>query len=147
MKINRHQAWGGILFLAGFGFTIYLGFLSGADKQPSRVTSALLVILAGIFQFWSAAQFNKIGKAEPGLARAAVRRLVTMAKRTQHARLLAEESYDGSNATQIRRAMGRISVDLSWIEEGIIHSVQDWNEFHKDALSELMEEEVENGED
>ncbi|GLW07865.1 hypothetical protein Misp01_29950 [Microtetraspora sp. NBRC 13810] len=123
--------------LAGLGVTVYLGVLSGADQQPSQATSALLVVLAGIFQFAGAAKFNKIGKADPGLARAAVRRLIRMIRRANEARLIAEAAYENSDAAEIRKAMGRVSVELSYVEEGLTEAVDDWNEFHKDALRKL----------
>lgn len=126
-----------ILVSIGLGLTIYLGVLSGADQQPSRATSALLVVLAGGFQVAGASRFHAIGRADPGLARAAVRRLIKMVRRTQQARLVAETAYDGSNAADMRKAMGRVSVELSWIEEGLADGIDDWNEFHKNALREL----------
>ena len=51
MKITRQQFMAGALVAIGFGLTVYLGVLQGAAQQPSRATGALLVVLAGIFQF------------------------------------------------------------------------------------------------
>ena len=42
-------------------------------------------------------------------------------------------------APECKKVLGRISVELSWIEEGLVNSVDDWNEFHKIALRELVE--------
>lgn len=139
MKITHQQFEAGSLVAIGLGLTVYLGVLQGASQQPSRATSALLVVLAGVFQIAGAARFLKIGKADPALARAAVRRIIGMTARTREARKLAELTYDVGTAPECKKVLGRISVELSWIEEGLIYSVDDWNEFHKIALRELVE--------
>lgn len=132
------RRWFGSLFLIGsLVTTVFLGVLSGADKQPTRSTSALLVLLAAVFQFGSVVTFSGIGRADPGLARAAVRRLIRMGLRTSGARKLAEESFDGANAPELRSRMGQLSVELSWLEEGLVEAVGDWEEFHADALKKL----------
>jgi hypothetical protein len=147
IKITRQQFVAGGLVAVGFGLTVYLGVLQGATQQPSRATSALLVVLAGIFQFAGAAQFQKIGKADPGLARAAVRRIIKMTARTREVRKLTELTYDVGTATEARKALGRISVELSWIEEGLLNAVDDWNEFHTVALRDLIEGREDEGSD
>jgi hypothetical protein len=139
VKITRQQVVAGALVLAGFGLTVYLGVLQGATHPPSRATSALLVVLAGIFQFAGAAQFQKIGKADPALARAAVRRIIKMTARTREVRKLTELTYDVGTAAESKKALGRISVELSWLEEGLLSAIDDWNEFHYIALRELIE--------
>ena len=45
---------------------------------------------------------------------------------------------------ECKKVLGRISVELSWIEEGLLDAANDWNEFHPVALRELIEE-IENG--
>lgn len=140
MRVTRQEVLASLLLLAGFGLTISLGVLTGADEPPSRATSALLVVLAGGFQFAGAAKFHRIGKADPGLARAAVRRLLQMGRRAQQARQTAEQAFDEGNAAVLRGSMGRISVELSWIEEGLLHCIKDWEEFHEDALKPLKDE-------
>lgn len=139
VKFTGQQVLAGCLVLVGFGLTVYLGVLDGASKQPSRATSALLVVLAGVFQFAGAAQFQKIGKADPGLARAAVRRIIKMAARASNARKLAEYAYDAGSPSDVKKALGRVSVELSWLEEGLLDAVDDWNEFHATALHDLKE--------
>jgi hypothetical protein len=139
VKITRQQLVAGSLVAIGFGLTLYLGVLQGATHQPSRATSALLVVLSGIFQFAGAAQFLKIGKADPALARAAVRRIINMTARTREARKAAELTFDVGTAAECKKLLGRVSVELSWIEEGLVNAIDDWNEFHKIALRELVE--------
>lgn len=137
--LTRRHVWASLLFVVGFGLTIALGVLAGADDPPSRSTSALLVVLAGVFQVASASQFHSIGRADPGLARAAVRRLIRMGTRAGDTRQAVEASFDKGSAAEQRRTLGLVSVELSWIEEGILEAVEDWNEFHQDALKRLTE--------
>jgi hypothetical protein len=138
---NAGRRWWGSAFLIGsLGVTVLLGVLSGADEQPSRSTSALLVLLAAVFQFSSVLLFAGIGRADPGLARAAVRRLIRMGLRTSGARQLAEESFDSANTAELRSRMGRLSVELSWLEEGLVEAVGDWEEFHAEALKQLRKD-------
>src|SRR5689334_20014062 len=121
MRDSRRRVLAIVLLIGAFGLTVFLGVLSGSQKAPSRSTSALLVVLAGILQIASASQFNAIGRADPALARATVRRLLRMGTRTHQARLLAEECFETSspNAQELRRTMGILSVELSWVEEGL----------------------------
>lgn len=130
------RLWGSFFLVGALSVTVLLGVLSGADEEPSRSTSALLVLLAALFQFSSVLLFSGIGRADPGLARAAVRRLIRMGVRTNEARELAERS-DSVSATELRSWVGRLSVELSWIEEGLLDAVADWKEFHADALKQL----------
>jgi hypothetical protein len=66
-----------------------------------------------------------------------------MGTRARVARQAVEASFDGASAQEVRRTLGVVSVELSWIEEGILEAVEDWNEFHQDALRKLTEGEVE----
>lgn len=137
MGTKARRFWGSLVLVAAIAVTVLLGVLSGAEKQPSRSTSALLVILASSFQLVSVLLFSGIGRADPSLARAAVRRLIAMGLRASAARHLAESTFGSGNVTELRSGMGRLSVDLSWIEEGLIEAAEDWHEFHRDALKEL----------
>lgn len=84
-----------ILFLSGFGMTVWLGVvLSGAEKPPTRATSALLVVLAGGLQLGSAIAMSRAGRADPALARASARRLLQMGRKAKAARQLAEHEYE-----------------------------------------------------
>lgn len=137
MGTTARRWWGSIFLVGSVGTTVLLGVLSGSDRPPSRSTSALLVLVAAVFQLGSVLLFSGIGRADPGLARAAVRRLVRMGLRAEGARVLAEESFDSASASELRSRMGQLSVDLSWMEEGLLEAVGDWEEFHADALKTL----------
>lgn len=138
MGTKARRFWGSVVLAAAIAVTVLLGVLSGAEKQPSRSTSALLVILASSFQLASVLLFSGIGRADPSLARAAVRRLIAMGLRANAARQLAETTFGSGNVTELRTSMGRLSVDLSWIEEGLVEATEDWQEFHGEALRGLQ---------
>jgi hypothetical protein len=139
LKITRDQLVAGALVVVGFGLTVYLGVMQGSSAPPSRSTSALLVVLAGVFQFAGAAKFLRIGRADPALARAAVRRIIKMTARTREARKVVELTYDVGSPVECKKLMGRVSVELSWLEEGLVDAMDDWYEFHETALRELVE--------
>lgn len=145
---RRVQAAG--LGITALGFTVYLGVLNGAQTQPSRVTSSLLVVLAAVFQALSANLFNKVGRADPSLARATVRRLLRMGVRAKASKEVAERAFDSANTTVLRKVIGILSTELSWLEEGLADAVEDWAEVHGDVIrnliKELKEAEENNGE-
>jgi hypothetical protein len=117
--------------------TIWLGVLSAAPKQPSNATSALLVVLAAVLQGAGALQFSGAGRADPSLARASVRRLLHMAQRADVAEKAAQQAFESGNAAEVRAVLGRISAELSYLQEGFLEAGDDWHEFHRDALKGL----------
>lgn len=129
-----------LLIAIGFAFTIALGVLNGNEEQPSRSTSALLVVVSGIFQLAGAATFNKFGKADPTLAESSIRRLRGLGERAGEARTLCEEAFEsGANAGALRQTVGVLSVQLSFIEEGLVYQIEDWRLFHEETVKKLEE--------
>jgi hypothetical protein len=125
------------LFALGLGATIVLGVLSGAEEQPTRATSALLVVLAAVLQGAGALVAASMGRADPTLARAAARRLVASGHKAHDARKLAEKQFESGTADTRRVAMGVLSAELSWIEDSFVQAVADWEEFHANALKQV----------
>ena len=62
-----------------------------------------------------------------------------MTARTRDARKVTELTYDVGTGPECKKVLGRVSVELSWIEEGLLDAANDWNEFHPIALRELIE--------
>lgn len=132
----------------GVGTTIWLGVLGAADEPLSRDTAALLVLASGAFQVVGGSLVHSIGKADPGLARAAVRRLIGQTNRAQRAEHLAQEAFEQGGVAELRRAMGQVSVHLSYLAEGAVEAIADWHEFHGRALEGLVAEgEPDDGQD
>jgi hypothetical protein len=75
------------------------------------------------------------GKADPGLARRSVGRLVALAARAEGARQVTEALRErGATASEMKQAVGQLSVHLSYIEEGYLDAIEDWRVFHPDAV-------------
>lgn len=125
----------------GFLVTAYVAYLGSQDPPPAVLVNVVLVILAGLCQIIAGSQFQGIGRADPGLARASVRRLVAMTQRVAARKRVVEEAYDTGGAVELRKVMGLLSVDLSWLEEGLLHAKDDWVEFHEDALRGVVKPE------
>lgn len=136
LKTSAGQAT--LLAAAAFAATALIAVLSGT---ASTAVLLLLTVLAGIFQIASASKFHSAGRADPSLARASVRRLVALAVRAKATKEQVEEVFENGSATDAKKLMGPLSVEMSHVEEGAKHAVDDWLEFHSDALKDLTEEE------
>jgi hypothetical protein len=124
----------------GFAITLALAVWASGDKPPNGSQSALLVILAGLFQLGGATALRLVGRPDPSLARSAVRDLFRISRRAQEARGLAETAVDGASPEDLKMLMGHISVHLSYIEEGMVESLEKWRDFDHDAFRRLDEE-------
>ncbi|HEY3683565.1 MAG TPA: hypothetical protein VGL93_11020 [Streptosporangiaceae bacterium] len=126
-KMTGKHYLGSVLFLVGFVLTIWLGVISGQQRQPSAATNTLLVVLSGIFQAAGATVFHKIGKADPGLVHASVRRLAHMANHASEAKVQAQDVLDkGGPPSEVRRTIGLLSTHFSYIEEDALETIDDW---------------------
>lgn len=135
-KSTTHAA---TLVVLGFILTVVLAILGVQGKATEWPTFVLLTVLAGVFQVAGASKFHSAGRADPSLARASVRRLIALAARAHNSRIAAEASYEQGTPNESKKQMGVMSAELSFIEEGLIHAIEDWREFHGDALSGLEE--------
>lgn len=136
--LRRRRIWGILLVLAGVGLTIVLTFLGNVDDPPSASNQALLALLAISAQIGAAWVFNGEGKPDPTMARRSVARLVRLATRVEGARLQAQAaSGKGTAAADVREAVGLLSVHLSYIEEGVVESIDDWRAFYSEAVEEV----------
>lgn len=134
-RLRPRQRWGGALACIGAGLTVLLAFVGNEAEPPGASTQALIAFLAILAQLGSAWTFNGDGKADPGLAQSSVSRLVKLAQKANTARLIAEELHEkGATPSDTRRAMGQMSVHLSYLEEGYIDAIEDWRLFHPGAV-------------
>lgn len=136
---SRRGLLGAGLFIVGFAITVYFAIATSTTEPPTPGESGLLVVLAAVFQAGSIYVFNGAGRADPSLARTAVRRLIELTARAKAARIHAENTYETASAAESKRVMGLISVELSYLEEGIAGAAKDWAEFHPDAIKKLEE--------
>lgn len=145
MTPMTRRVLGSLALLFAFLFAGYLGIAQGAEKPPTQSTNVLLIVLTGVFQLAGYVFFDGIGKADPGLARSAVRRLIALGVQTHAARKIAEANEYERDGGELRAAVGKISAMLSAVEEGLVDSVKDWQEFRDEALRELTKEEGSDG--
>ena len=136
-NLNKNSRLPYLLFSIGFLITILLAYKASTTKPLSASQSVALVLLVGLFQYGGGKLLYKVGRADPGLARGAVRNLYRLATRASNSRQAAEDAFDGTGPLSEHDALGRLSTDMSWLEEGILDSVDDWTEFHADALKDL----------
>jgi len=123
------------MLTVGFLITVWFTIRASQASGPSIAESALLVVLAALCQVGAAWAFGGEGKADPAHALRSSERLYELGFRAQQAGQLAETAYE-SNATrqELASTMGRLSVHLNFIEEGIVGGLKDWQAFHPDAM-------------
>lgn len=138
----RARLVGGLLIVASVAVTIWLGVRSTSKAPPTPSENAVLVILAGVLQIGGGATIAKVGRADPSHARSSVRRLLQIARRTSEARKQVEAAYDEQAHVKSRPLLGQVSVHLSYIEDAAVLAVEDWTEFHRDALRDIVEAEA-----
>lgn len=143
--LRLRQRWGGALAVTGVVFTVLLALLGSRSSPPAASTQALLALLAILAQAGSAWVFSGDGKADPGLARRSVSRLVGLARHANEARLTAQTLKENSpTVAEFRHEIGPLSVHLSYLEEGLIEAVEDWRVFHPDAVARVESQEETN---
>ncbi|MDR0309008.1 MAG: hypothetical protein LBH87_03665 [Coriobacteriales bacterium] len=138
MEIRNKQTYRSPFYQAlllgsvGFLCTLSLGILGALGLLNTWYATIPLAILSGVFQVWSAFLFNKNRQVDPAHARASLRRLATTAGRTQALRFAVEEQFERGTANNRRKELGVVSAQLSYIEEDLANSIDDWNEFYRE---------------
>ncbi|QQM54203.1 hypothetical protein [Rhodococcus pyridinivorans] len=134
--LTVQQKGGGGLTLLAIVLTFVVA--GGAWGQP-----VLIAVFAAVAQFGAAGLFAGHGKADPSHAQASVRRLFLLGKRAAESTILATEAFEQTNgkltAAELKAKMGRLSSQLSYIEEDAVHAIEDWRLVHPQAVK-LVEE-------
>ncbi|GAA2014620.1 hypothetical protein [Microbacterium ulmi] len=138
-KRRSTRTVGGWLVAGAFLLTVALAFIPTGEGWGITV-GVILVLVAGGLQFGGAFMFDKAGRADPSLANAAVGRLLLLTSQARRARVRAENAFATETGTKLRSSVGQLSVELSYLEEGMSASAQDWALFHPDAIARLAEE-------
>lgn len=137
---------GGWLLGGAFLLTVALAFVPTSEGWGVTV-AVLLVLVGGGLQFGGALMFDKAGRADPTLVRAAVGRLLLLTTQAKRARMRAEAAFDSESGTKLKSSVGQLSVELSFLEEGASASAQEWALFHPDAIDVLASEDQKSGEE
>lgn len=138
-RVRSTRTVGGWLIAGAFLLTVALAFVPTGEGWGVTV-AVILVLVAGGLQFGGALMFDKAGRADPSLAKAAVGRLLLLTSQAKRARVRAESAFATETGTKLKSSVGQLSVELSYIEEGVSESAQDWALFHPDAIARLEEE-------
>ncbi|MFI7494477.1 hypothetical protein ACH9D2_07125 [Kocuria sp. M4R2S49] len=133
--MNSKKAWGIALLSSGAGLTVLLAVLGNVEQPPSAQTQGTLAALALSAQLGASWVFSGLGRADPSMAERAISRLMTVGQRAADARIEVEKLHESKlTAVESRNAMGRLSVTLSYLEEGYVEAIKDWEVFHPDAV-------------
>jgi hypothetical protein len=136
---RRPRAVGAWLVGGAFSLTVALAFVPTTEGWGVTV-AVILVLVGGGLQFGGAFMFDKAGRADPTLVRAAVGRLILLTAQAKRARLRAEAAFDSESGPRLKASVGQLSVELSFLEEGASASAQEWALFHPDAIDVLASE-------
>ncbi|NCT90136.1 hypothetical protein GXB85_04095 [Cellulomonas sp. APG4] len=142
--VRKPTTQAGALVALAFALTLAIALLGGT---ADTLVLLLLTLLAGVFQFFGASRFHSAGRADPSLARASVRRLFSMAGRAYETRLSVEQCYETGTPGDAKKQLGVVSAQLSFIEEGAVQAIEDWREFHDEALADIEEKRDDRHED
>jgi hypothetical protein len=129
---------GGFLMILSLAALAYLGFRSVDDPTPSAAESTAIVLLAGSFQVLGGLVVSRVGRADPTLAVSAVKQLLKLGLRAEQARIVVEDAYGAADPDEMRAALGQTSVHLSYIEDGLVLGVENWQSFHSDTLEGIL---------
>lgn len=136
--VRRRGTWATALTGLAMLLTGALAVMSSLSTPSPVAIAGLLAVLAGVFQVLSARLFHSVGRADPGLARSSVTRLVTLGQRAARLEEEVQEAMEMGTARQQKEMLGRVSVHLSYLQNELGVQVRDWQEFHKDALEAIL---------
>lgn len=138
-KWLRPRAIPGLLLIGGVALAVVVAYRSQQEVPPTRTEAAFLVLSSSALNFAAGIGFSRIGRADPTLARSAVRRLLNIgngigACLRDLAEVTGKPESDGNTSAQV--SVGR----LEQIAPDVVAAIQDWNEVHPEALREVLEE-------
>lgn len=144
---GRTEAWfrkkttkAGMLLFAGFLVTVVLAVLSSQPTQNAPAVAVLLVILGGAFQLGASRTFHSVGRADPGHAKAVVMRLINLGRQSEMAEREVQWALECGSDREREVALGKVSVHLSYAQAELETQLDDWMQFHHEALAEIVEE-------
>lgn len=128
---GRYQISGAVLLLLGIGVTIALASNASSTDPPSAAESAVFVIVSGVLNLGGVWLFSRSpGSANLTASRMALRHLGEVALAVVEVREQTEAAFEVTNAKAVRTAVGRMSVQLSAIEQRLGSNLEDWVQAH-----------------
>jgi hypothetical protein len=133
--LTGRRTWGIGLQVVPVIFAVVLAVLGSSKHPPSAAVSAVIVLVIAGTQVGAGWLFSTEGKADPTLAERSVGRLVHLATRAQLAEQGAQAAFESNiTAKELHAEMGKLSVELSWLGDGLVEAVDDWRMFHPQAV-------------
>lgn len=138
-KVPTKRGAARVLLIAGILLTVAVAFWSWATSASAGLGIALASLSASA-QLASMGLYNQTGRTEPNHARSAITRLYRNAAKAEATRKVTERIVSQAMVDrQTAVELGKISVNLSWIEESLTDSVEDWKMFHSDATNDVQQ--------
>jgi len=142
-RITRRQ----LQFIVGVGLvtlgaaaTLLLAYLGSSDKPLAAEGQAYIALCGILAQAGSAWIFSREGRADPTLAQSSVARLIRRGQRANIAKLEVERLFEANpGSVESRKALGKLSVTLSFLEEGFLEAIEDWRLFHPNQVQSAEE--------
>jgi len=138
--LTGRQQLGYCLSGAAIALTIVLALLRGVTSVAPGWT-LFIVVLGIVAQSASTLIFSSVGRADPTHAAASIDHLMTLANRCQNARVRAEKIFETQTRLpkDLHVQLGKLSSDLSYIEEDAERAVRHWELFQPDAVRQATE--------
>lgn len=54
--------------------------------------------------------------------------------------MAVERAFNATQDDAVKVELGAMSVELSWLEEGLVDSLEDWKESHEEDLEKILRE-------
>lgn len=131
-KTQQYASWG--FLVIGLSLTIVIAAIGARADTISVTTVIALTVCSGLFQVLGVYVGNRAGRLDPSHVRTLARRLLTLQYRTAAATALAEHVFENAKPAE-RATLGRLSTDLSYINDHLIESVETWRDLRPDLFS------------
>jgi hypothetical protein len=140
---HRAKSIGGVLcIVVGVGVTAILAFAASSTDPPDGAQSALLVLIAGLFQIAGTALFAS-GRPSRVTTKTSIRHVGKALRNIVEAKAIAEAAIDNGTAKVTKAAVGELSFRLEAIEQQLTTDLEDWAIGHPTLINEDFLKEIE----
>jgi hypothetical protein len=126
------------LFVVGVGLAVFTAYRAQQPAPLTAAEAAFLTLASSFISIAAGATFARIGRADPTLARSAVRRLLNIGQAINDCTEQLGDKTHGGDAASIREAAISCEARMGMLRREVSAAVQDWNEVHPEALVEVL---------
>ena len=131
-RLRQSLSW--LSLALGLGLTVVIAVVGSQGKSIDLTSIIALTVVSGIFQVASVIVGNSGSKLDPTLVRAVSRRLLKAHGRAAAATHEAEIGYENARSAKEKVVLGKLSVELSLIDEHLIDSIETWRDLRPDLF-------------